>query len=105
MNFPGKQGRLLRWVLAGALPLLGAFGCATNPNPVDTSDPAITARIKTDLKAQPGLSIRFLDIDTHMGIVTLSGVVESSQQRRTIERIARRTRGVEQVVVNILIQE
>jgi len=83
----------------------GSAGCVRNVQPVDTSDPAIKARIETVLRSQPNLDLRALSIDVDSGVVTLSGVLNSRQEQDIVTRIARRTKGVDQVLVNILVPE
>ncbi|HVE11895.1 MAG TPA: BON domain-containing protein [Elusimicrobiota bacterium] len=95
---------------ARLLPLLallacGFSGCASaDRTPVDMSDPAIVARIKAELKSHR-ISIRLMDIDVHVGIVTLSGSVESYEQRQEVTRLVNQVAGVRQLLVNLLIQE
>ncbi len=80
-------------------------GCVGSVEPVDTSDPAIKARIETALRSQPNLDLTHLSIDVDSGVVTLSGVLSSRAEQDLVTRIARRTKGVDQVLVNILVPE
>jgi len=66
-----------------------------------------TARLvnETILRSQPNLDLRSLSIDVDSGVVTLSGVLSSRQEQDLVTRIARRTKGVDQVLVNILVPE
>jgi osmotically-inducible protein OsmY len=73
--------------------------------PVDLSDAAIKARIETALRSQPNLDLRTLTIDVDTGVVTLSGVLKNRREEDLVTRIARRTQGVDQVLVNILVPE
>lgn len=84
--------------------LTWAGGCATSPQPVDTSDPAIIARVKAELKSRR-IPVRFLDLHCQSGVLTISGLVETYEQRREVDRMARRVRGVKQVVANLVVQE
>lgn len=79
--------------------------CARDLRHVDTSDPAITARARAQLKADLDINPRFLDLSTHMGIVTVSGMVDSPDQKRRINRVLSAVPGVKQVIVNIIVQE
>lgn len=91
-----------------AASLTAAFllmGCARDLRHVDTSDPAITARARALLKADPDINPRFLDLSTHMGIVTVSGMVDSPDQKRRINKLLSSVPGVKQVLVNIIVQE
>ncbi|MDD5629227.1 MAG: BON domain-containing protein [Elusimicrobia bacterium] len=92
-------------VLAGAVLALGLGACLRNVEPVDLSDAAIKARIETALRSQPNLDLRYLTIDVDTGVVTLSGVLKDRREQDLVSRIARRTKGVDQVLVNIFIPE
>jgi osmotically-inducible protein OsmY len=72
---------------------------------VDLSDSGIKARVESQLQAERGLDISHIDLDVHNRIITVSGLVHSWNEKMTVERIVRRTPGVEQAVVNIVIQE
>ncbi|HAH07772.1 MAG TPA: hypothetical protein DCM05_14825 [Elusimicrobia bacterium] len=87
--------------------LLGGAACASrrSSQTLDMSDPGITARVKAELKAHREIDIRYLDVSTHMGIVTLSGMADSPEARRQITRVVGRVPGVKQLIVNLLIQE
>lgn len=87
-------------VLAAAL-----SGCMRNVEPVDLSDAAIKARIETALRSQPNLDLRYLTIDVDTGVVTLSGVLKDRREQDLVTRLARRTKGVDQVLVNVFIPE
>jgi osmotically-inducible protein OsmY len=92
-------------LLAAALTAAGLSACMRHVEPVDTSDPAIMARIETALRSQPSLDLRSLSINVDTGVVTLSGVLNSRQEQDLVTRIVRRTKGVDQVLVNIIIPE
>lgn len=60
-------------------------------------DSAITAKVKAQLIGDPVTKARHIDVDTHGGVVTLAGKVNTaSEQSRAIE-IARNTEGVHSV--------
>jgi osmotically-inducible protein OsmY len=90
---------------AAAVLAAGLCGCMRNVQPVDLSDAAIKARIVTALRSQPGLDLRYLSIDVDTGVVTLSGTLKNRREEDLVTRIARRTKGVDQVLVNILLPE
>ena len=60
-------------------------------------DVAVTARVNNRLIADPDVRATDVDIDTYDGVVTLSGIVASEQEREEAELIARRTKGVRSV--------
>jgi osmotically-inducible protein OsmY len=92
-------------LLAAALTAAGLSACMRSVDPIDTSDPAIKARIETALRSQPDLDLRALSIDVGSGVVTLSGVLNSRREQDFVTRIARRTKGVDEVLVNIIVPE
>jgi osmotically-inducible protein OsmY len=83
-------------VLAAAL--LAWLGCSTS-RPIDTqtSDAMVTSKVKSKLAADPQTSALEIDVDTLNGEVTLRGKVDSEQERRDAERLARNTAGVRDV--------
>ncbi len=91
----------LRLLAVSLLAILAA--CAGAVSHEDTSDPAIRARLIHALKADGTLDLRTVDIDVHVGVVTLSGIVRSEADKRAMARIARKVPGVEQVVANLLV--
>ncbi|TBR22973.1 BON domain-containing protein [bacterium] len=92
-------------LLALLLALPGASACRARLTAAELADPAITARVKAVLDGHPELDIRYLDLNTHMRIVTLSGMVESRDSKQRITDLVRRVAGVRQVVVNLAVQE
>lgn len=93
------------FLLALLLALTGASACRSRMTAAELADPAITARVKAVLDGHPELDIRYLDLNTHMRIVTLSGMVESRDSKQRITDLVRRVAGVRQVVVNLAVQE
>ncbi|OAQ20397.1 BON domain-containing protein [Thermosulfurimonas dismutans] len=67
-------------------------------------DKLLTARIKTKLIAEPGIRSLSIDVDTVNGVVTLTGMVKSEEQRRRVLEIVRTTKGVKDVVDNLTIE-
>ncbi len=67
-------------------------------------DKLLTARIKAKLIAEPGIRSLSIDVDTVNGVVTLTGVVKSEEQRRRVLEIVRTTKGVKRVVDNLTVE-
>ena len=85
---------------------LSVTGCFPSQlSDAELSDPGIKARLEERLHADRSLDLRYVQVDVHERVVTLSGLVPSWDQKRDIDRIARRLEGVEQVLVNLAIQE
>jgi len=82
-------------VLAVIAPLLLA-GCGKSVG--DTIDDAtITTRVKTALLNDPQVGGLRIDVDTTLGVVTLSGVAKSQAEEQQAVAIARRIPGVKDV--------
>ena len=95
----------LRAFLATAALAAAAAGCRARLTASELTDPAITARVRAALAGHPELDVRYLDIYTHMRIVTISGMIESRESKQKIADLARHVLGVSQVEVNLAIQE
>ena len=67
-------------------------------------DAAITAKVKTAILGEPGLSALKIDVDTKDGVVTLSGVVESSMLKDRATQTAQQVSGVRSVVDNLAVK-
>src|ERR1700693_4758925 len=67
-------------------------GTATAP-----TDATITQAVKEKLLLQPEPSSKNIGVDTHEGVVTLSGTVKSQQEKEQVMQIARGTEGVQRV--------
>jgi hyperosmotically inducible protein len=59
-------------------------------------DAAITAKVKSDMVADPLISASKIDVTTDKGVVKLSGVVNDQQAQRALE-IARGIKGIKSV--------
>ena len=68
-----------------------------------TSDAALTATVKTKLLADTRTSGLKIDVDTKDQVVTLTGRVATSVERRTAVQIARDTTGVKNVRDNLTV--
>ena len=90
--------------LAALLALAALSGCRTT-QAEDYSDAALKARLETLLRGRPDLDMRYVVIDVHSSAATVSGLVPTIEQKREIDRIVRRTRGIETVLNNLLVQD
>ena len=57
-------------------------------------DTAITAKVKSQLIGDPATKARHIDVTTRGGVVSLTGQVDSSDERVRAVQIARNTKGV-----------
>ena len=65
------------------------------------SDASITAAVKSKLLADTMVSGLKIDVDTENGIVTLKGPVKTQAEAKQAEKLAKETKGVERVIVEL----
>jgi hyperosmotically inducible periplasmic protein len=85
-----------RSLLGLLAPAVFVIGCSQ-------SDPGITTSVKTQLMADELVKARNINVDTRDKVVTLTGTVQSAAEEAKALQIARSTRGVADVVDNIVI--
>ncbi|MDH3646231.1 MAG: BON domain-containing protein [Gammaproteobacteria bacterium] len=85
-------------VLGGAA--AGGYAVGKDDRQVGTiiDDGTITASVKTKLIRSNHVSAGKVNVDTHDGVVTLNGIVESYVAREQAELLATDTKGVKSVV-------
>lgn len=66
-----------------------------------TDDAALTAKVKAKLLSEDALNGMNIDVDTQSGVVFLSGVVETADQKRKAIELAQNTEGVRDVEDNL----
>jgi hyperosmotically inducible periplasmic protein len=66
---------------------------------------SLTAKIKSKMALDDLVKARTINVDTTGSVVTLSGTVESSQERERAVRLARETAGVTSVVDKLLLKQ
>ena len=62
------------------------------------NDSAVEAGVKARLAADPVVHSRQIDVDSHKGIVTLSGRVDTREERQHAMQVAASTEGVLRVI-------
>ena len=87
-----------------AAPLV--VGCASPSRTAGQTvdDASITAKVKSQLLADPEVAGLNVNVTTFEGQVQLSGYVESSQQRQQAEQIARNVEGVRSVSNDLIVR-
>src|SRR6185369_5220687 len=90
----GLVGIITRVVLS--LFVVAAAACGRD-------DKAIEAGVKARLAADPIVHSRQIDVDSHEGIVTLSGKVDSRDERQHAMQVASSTEGVLQVIDHMVV--
>ena len=81
---------------------LQALCAAKDPPPV--TDDTITDQVRIKLASDPIVKGGALQVEVKQGVVTLSGAVELDKQKEKAEKIARKVKGVKQVVNNLEIK-
>lgn len=81
-----------------AVTLLATTGCAVvrDQQSVGTyiDDSVLTTRVKAKFAENPTVSALALSVETFQGVVQLSGVAKSTEERVLAEKLARETSGV-----------
>jgi hyperosmotically inducible protein len=89
-------------VILLVLPLLVA-GCGRSVGET-IDDATITARVKTALLNDPQVAGLKIDVDTTLGIVTMSGIVRTRGEEQRAIQLARGITGVKDVKSTLQIQ-
>jgi osmotically-inducible protein OsmY len=82
--------------------LLAAGVCLAADKPV--SDDSISDHVRLRLASDPDVKGGALTVDVKEGVVTIAGTVESSHQKDKAAKLAKKVKGVKQVVNNIEIK-
>jgi hyperosmotically inducible protein len=83
-------------------PLAGA-GLAADKKPL--TDDMISDYVRVKLSADPVVKGGALQADSKNGVVTLTGVVETPGQKEKATKLAKKVKGVKQVINNITLKE
>ena len=86
---------LLVFVLAGT--------CLAKQNPI--TDDSITDQVRIKLANDDVVKGGALQVDVKQGVVTLAGAVEELKQKEKAERVAKKVKGVKQVINNITLRK
>ena len=89
-----------RWI--GTLLVIGLLmGCAATSERRSTGevidDTAITTKVKANLLADPVVSSFAISVETSRGVVSLTGIVNSTGERAQAIQVAQETGGVRRV--------
>ena len=72
----------------------GTSGSTTSDISQATKDATLTAKVKSALAADVGLSTLMIDVDSAGNTVTLKGTVDSADKKQRAEEVARKVDGV-----------
>lgn len=88
--------------------LMGLVGCQsmTGKTAGETvSDASISTAVQSKLTADRVSNFTRVDVDTERGVVNLSGVVQSAEQKAKASELARQVNGVKKVNNNLQVQD
>jgi BON domain len=100
--------RELKWsvVVVTGLLLLGSSLLMARPqDSASTEDSAITTAIQAKLFQDPSLKTQDVQVSTQDGVVTLTGTVDSQEQRAAVDRIASMEQGVVKVIDSLSVND
>ena len=97
-------------VIALSASLTGLMAsCAATPNHESTGgyidDSTITAKVKTDLAADPKTTAREIHVNTYKGVVDLSGFVNAPSEIPEARLVASKVPGVTAVHDNLIVKQ
>lgn len=102
-----KTYKLIQW-MAMVVIALALSACAGDEQRASTGefidDRSITARVKTELLKDDDVSGMAVNVDTYRGTVQLNGFVDSPEQVRRAEEIAKGVEGVNDVENNLSVK-
>jgi hyperosmotically inducible periplasmic protein len=90
------------WAATLALLLVCGAGVAADKKPTDA---AIDDNVRIKLAADAEVNGGALKVEVKDGVVTLNGSLETQRQKDKATKIAKRVKGVKQVVNNIILKE
>ena len=97
-----------RWLGVGTALVAVAlsFGACSSTRTVgeQVDDSWITTKIESKLTSDPQVSAWNVDVDTLDGVVTLRGKVKTDVAKQEAEELARETKGVKQVINEIIVE-
>ena len=94
---------IVRIVAAFLAVMLVASVCLAADKPV--TDDSISDFVRLKLAGDPEVKGGALQVDVKNGVVTIGGVVETQRQRDKAAKLAKKIKGVKQVVNNITLKE
>ena len=96
-----KRGQSLLVVLIVSLLMASCQATTGRTAGRNVDDAALTASVNAALVADKPSNFTRIDVDTTNGVVSLTGTVETPQQRTRAEQLASRVDGVKRVVNNL----
>ena|SRR5215510_3505171 len=90
-----------RWALAALVLMVAVVGCATRD---PWGDARIESEVKARLVAKKDADLTRLGVVSRKGVVHLSGVVNSPEQKEQASALAKDVRGVSGVINSVTVQ-
>ena len=69
------------------------------------NDDIITDDVRLKLGGDPDVKGGAIQVDTKQGVVTLSGLVETANQKAKAGRVTKKVKGVKKVVNNLMVKQ
>lgn len=88
--------------------LMALVGCQSMTGKTageNVSDASISTAVQSKLTADRMSNFTRVDVDTERGVVNLSGVVQSAEQKARASELARQVNGVKKVNNNLQVQD
>lgn len=88
--------------------VMGLIGCQSMTGKTageNISDASISTAVQSKLTSDRVSNFTRVDVDTERGVVNLSGVVQSSEQKARASELARQVNGVKRVNNNLQVQD
>jgi hyperosmotically inducible protein len=88
--------------------VMGLIGCQSTTGKTageNISDASISTAVQSKLTSDRVSNFTRVDVDTERGVVNLSGVVQSSEQKARASELARQVNGVKRVNNNLQVQD
>lgn len=88
--------------------VMGLIGCQSMTGKAageNISDASISTAVQSKLTSDRVSNFTRVDVDTERGVVNLSGVVQSSEQKARASELARQVNGVKRVNNNLQVQD
>jgi len=97
MKHNTQSRSLFAWALIAVVVLPLTFAACGKTVGETIDDATVTARVKTALLNDPQVGGMKIDVDTTLGVVTMSGTVKSQAEADRAVQLARQARGVKDV--------
>lgn len=85
--------------------LAAAPAACRSSQALDMTDEGIKARIQANLEADKELDLRYVTLNVHDKIATISGMVPTWNDTMRVRRIVEGTKGVDQALINLVTQD